>query len=95
MFITCLSTSIHRVGGMRAAVEASNTVGCQLSLVFSGVNADDAEKTIRIWFDGPDARERAVAYAAAINAANANTPALMRLIAPLLRSCPRLEQAHD
>lgn len=70
MFITCLSTSIHRVGGMRAAVEPSNTVGCQLSLVFSGINADDAEKTIRVWFDGPDARERAAAYAAAINGAD-------------------------
>ena len=73
MFIPCLSTSIHRVGGMRAAVEASNTVGCRLSLMFSGIDDDDAEKTIHVWFDGPDARERAAAYAAAINAANENT----------------------
>lgn len=70
MFITCLSTSIHRVGGMRAAVDPSETTGCCLSLVFNGVDHDDLEKTIHVWFDGPDARERADAYAAAINGAD-------------------------
>lgn len=70
MSITCLSASIQHVGSMSATVEDYDTVGCRLTLTIS---SNGENQTIFIWFDGPDARKRAAAYAAAINAANENT----------------------